>query len=235
MRRTPARFRAQSQAAAVKREATVAGDHGWLRWIPQSPTDLIDFDDFVENSFGEDRHAKISVDIRDSYTGATRAISLRMPETTADGYVVSKERTLKVKIPKGIKDGQTIRLAGQGTPGIGDGQSGDLYLEVDLKPDKRYRADGADVYLNLPVAPWEAALGAKITVPVPSGDVDLKIPAGSKQGSKLRLKGKGLPAKDKGDFYVILDVVLPPADSDEAKALYKTMSEELAFDPRENF
>jgi curved DNA-binding protein len=181
---------------------------------------------------GEDRRARISVDLRDSYTGATRSITLHAPELTNEGRVATRDRTLNIKIPKGIRDGQQIRLAGQGGPGVGKGRTGDLFLEVELRPGDRYRIDNADVYLNLPVAPWEAALGATVNVPLPSGNVNLKIPAGSNQGSKLRLKGKGIPTKQPGDLYVVLDVTLPPADTDEAKALYERMSKEMGFDPR---
>jgi len=181
---------------------------------------------------GEDRHARIHIDFRDSYTGAQRSIKLHVPEVTADGHVVTQEKTLNVKIPKGIHDGQKIRLAGQGSPGIGRGRAGDLFLEIEFLADKRYRVDGADVTLSLPVAPWEAALGATITVPIPSGSVGLKIPAGSGQGSRLRLKGKGLPGKAPGDLFVLLDVQLPPADSDAARELYEKMSQEMPFNPR---
>jgi len=181
---------------------------------------------------GEDRHARIHIDFRDSYTGAQRSITLHVPQVTADGHVVAQEKTLHVKIPRGIRDGQKIRLAGQGGPGFGKGKAGDLFLEIEFLADPRYRVDGADVTLSLPVTPWEAALGATVTVPIPSGNVDLKIPAGSGQGSKLRLKGKGLPGKAPGDFYVLLDVQLPPADSDAAKKLYEKMSQEMAFNPR---
>ncbi len=182
--------------------------------------------------FGQSRdtHARITIDLSDTYNGATRAISLSDPEVTADGHVTTRSRTLNVKIPKGIKSGQTIRLAGQGVSS--GGQSGDLHLEIDIRQDNRFRVDGCDVYMDLPVAPWEAALGARVTVPVPSGNIDLKIPANSNQGRKLRLKGKGIPSKQPGDFYVVLDVVLPPADSEAAKALYEKMSKEMAFDPR---
>lgn len=184
---------------------------------------------------GEDHHARIHIDLRDSYTGVQRSISLHIPEVTADGHVVTREKTLNVKIPKGIRDGQKIRLAGQGGPGFGQGKAGDLFLEIEFSADPRYRVDGADVTLNLPVTPWEATLGATITVPMPSGNVELKIPPGSGQGSKLRLKGKGLPGKTSGDFYVLLDVQLPPADSDAAKALYEKMSQEMPFNPRADF
>jgi curved DNA-binding protein len=153
---------------------------------------------------------------------------------TEDGHVVTREKTLNLKIPKGIRDGQKIRLAGQGGHGIGEGKAGDLFLEIEFRPDGLYRVDGADVYMNLPVTPWEAALGAGVTVPIPSGNLELKIPAGSNQGSKLRLKGKGIPAKQPGNLYVVLDVRLPPADSEEARAVYEKMSKEMPFNPRAN-
>ncbi len=181
---------------------------------------------------GEDHHAKISIGVADSYTGVTRGISLRLPEVTSDGHVVTRDRVLNVKIPKGVRPGQRIRLAGQGGPGMGDGKAGDLYLEINFSTGGRFRVDDKDVIMSLPVAPWEAALGTTITVPIPSGNIALKIPAGSAPGSRLRLKGKGLPAKTPGNFYVELEVVLPPADSDEAKAFYRKMQTEMPFDPR---
>ncbi len=181
---------------------------------------------------GEDHHAKVLIDLEDSFNGATRAISLRMPELSEDGQLTSHERTLNVRIPKGIRSGQHIRLAGQGGSGIGGAESGDLYLEVVFRDHPLYSVDGVDIYLDLPVAPWEAALGASIKVPTPVGHVDLKIPANSNQGRKLRLKGRGLPGKAPGDMYVILQVTLPPAENETARNLYKQMQEQLGFDPR---
>ena len=181
---------------------------------------------------GEDHHAKVLIDVEDAFTGASRTISLRVPKVTPDGHVRTGEHSLNVKIPKGIKPGQRIRLTGQGAPGVGQGPAGDLYLEVEFRPHALYRVDGADIYLNLPVTPWEAALGATVKVPTPGGLVDLKIPANSSQGNKLRLKGRGLPAKQPGDLFVVITIALPPADSAEAKDLYKTMAEQLAFNPR---
>ena len=183
---------------------------------------------------GEDHHAKVLIDLEESFSGATRSITLRVPELTDDGHVTTRERTLSVRIPKGIRPKQQIRLAGQGGPGIGGAESGDLYLEVEFRDHPIYRIDGADIYLDLPVAPWEAALGAKVTSPTPSGNVDLRIPANSNQGRKLRLKGRGLPGKEPGDLYVVLQVTLPTADSDDAKALYQQMEEQLRFNPRAN-
>jgi curved DNA-binding protein len=139
---------------------------------------------------------------------------------------------LSVRIPKGIRPGQQIRLAGQGSPGFGGAESGDLYLEVEFRDHPQYSVQGADLFLDLPVTPWEAALGAGIQAPTPTGIVDLKIPANSTQGRKLRLKGRGLTGKPPGDLYVILKVALPPADSDAAKALYGQMRDQLGFNPR---
>jgi len=207
-----------------------------------------DFSDFFESLFGqargpgggsrgfhmqgEDHHAKILIDLEDSYRGASRSISLQMPEVTADGHVVSQRRTLKVNIPKGVRQGQQIRLGGQGAKGSGNGRAGDLYLEIEFNPHRFYRVEGADVYLELPVAPWEAALGASVNVPTPSGAIDLKIPANSKGGKKLRLKGRGIPSKVPGDLYVVLQIVLPPANDEESRAIYKHMQDQIKFNPR---
>jgi curved DNA-binding protein len=181
---------------------------------------------------GEDHHAKVLIDLEDSYQGATRTITLRMPELTEDGHLTTRDHTLNVRIPIGIRAGQQIRLAGKGAPGVGGGEAGDLYLELEFRDHPLYTIDGVDIHLLLPVAPWEAALGAAVKAPTPSGTVDLKIPAGSNQGRKLRLKGRGLPGKSPGDLYVVLQVMLPPADSDAARQLYETMRDQLGFDPR---
>lgn len=181
---------------------------------------------------GEDNHAKILVDLEDSYQGASRSISLQVPGVTADGHVTTRSRTLKVNIPKGIRQGQQIRLGGQGSAGMGSGKAGDLYLEVEFKPHRYYRVEGADVYLDLPLAPWEAALGAQVNVPTPSGAIDLKIPANSKAGKKLRLKGRGIPAKTPGDLYVVLQIALPPANDEKTREFYRRMRQEIDFDPR---
>jgi len=181
---------------------------------------------------GEDHHAKVLIDLEDAFHGVTRSISLRVPAMDAQGRVTTREHSLNVKIPKGIKQGQQIRLAGQGAPGMGQGGAGDLYLQVEFKPHAFYRVDGADLYLDLPVAPWEAALGAQVKVPTPAGKVDLKIPAGSASGKKLRLKGRGIPAKTAGDLYVVLQIVVPAADNEQARQLYRDMEQQLAFNPR---
>jgi curved DNA-binding protein len=183
---------------------------------------------------GEDSHATIVIDLVDSYHGATRTISLRIPQRDAQGRVVSHERTLDVNIPKGVMPGQQLRLSGQGQSGTGGGAAGDLYLEIGFKADARYRIEGRDVYQSVPVTPWEAALGARIEVVTPSGKVEVGVPTGSQTGRKLRLKGRGIPGHPVGDLYLLLEVVLPPADTDRAKELYETMAREMAFDPRQH-
>jgi curved DNA-binding protein len=185
---------------------------------------------------GEDHHAKIMLDIEDAYHGATRTVTLRMPRTDANGRVLLQEHNLDVRIPRGVYEGQMIRLAGQGSPGIGRGEPGDLYLEVHFAPHARYRVEGRDVYATLPVAPWEAALGAQVQARVPDGTVEVRIPEGSQSGRKLRLKGRGIPAASAsgapGNLYLVLDVVLPPANTPKARQLYETMARDMAFDPR---
>ena len=185
---------------------------------------------------GEDHHAKVLIDLEDAFNGATRSITLQTPQVDKAGHVVTKERTLKVRIPKGVYQGQQIRLTGQGAPGVGGGKQGDLYLEVEFRPHKYYRAEGKDIHLDLPVAPWEAALGTKVKVPTPAGAVDLKIPENSVSekvsGKKMRLKGRGIPGKPPGDLYIVLNISLPPADTEKAKEIYRAMEKELAFNPR---
>ena len=182
---------------------------------------------------GEDSHAAIVIDLADAYHGATRSIALRMPQADAQGRVVTQERRLDVNIPAGVTPGQQLRLSGQGQPGIGGAPAGDLYLEIQFQVDARYRLDGRDVYQGVPVTPWEAALGGQIEVPTPSGKVEVTVPKASQTGRKLRLKGRGIPGHPAGDLYLLLDVVLPPADTAGARELYQTMAREMAFNPRQ--
>jgi curved DNA-binding protein len=182
---------------------------------------------------GEDHHARIQIDLEDAYRGARRSLSLRMPQIDEQGRVTTREHTIEFTVPKGVRAGQHIRLAGQGGPAIGQGKAGDLYLEVAFRPHPRYRVDHRDVYLDLPVAPWEAALGAQIEVPTPAGSVELTIPAGSAAGRKLRLRGRGIPGATPGDFYFVLQIALPPADSEAARAVYAGMQSHFKdFRPR---
>lgn len=206
------------------------------------------FSDFFESLFGQrggtggsgtfharggDHHAKVLIDLEDAYAGAIRDITLQTPELDPQGRPSLHPRTLKVTIPRGLRAGQQIRLHGQGRPGIGDGEAGDLYLEIGFRPHAHYRVQERDVYLDLPLAPWEAALGATVAVPTPGGEVELRIPPGSAAGGKLRLKGRGIPGNPPGDFYAVVQLSLPPADSDSASALYRSMGEAFkSFNPR---
>ncbi len=211
--------------------------------------DASQFSDFFESLFGrgfapggrgraefhargEDAYAKVLIDLEDAYQGASRALTLKVSELGPDGRPRVKERTLNVRIPKGVRQGQHIRLAGQGDPGIGQGTAGDLYLEIEFRPHPFYHVEGRDVFVDLPLAPWEMALGATVKAPTPGGTVDLKVPPGSAAGRKLRLKGRGIPGSPPGDLYVVLRVVLPPADSEAAKQAYKAMAGALHFNPR---
>ena len=181
---------------------------------------------------GQDHHARILIDIEDAYTGAKRDITLHAPQIDESGRVSTKDRSLRVTIPKGVQEGQHIRLAGQGMPGTGGAKAGDLYLQIGFHSHKLYKVDGRDVYLELPVTPWEAALGARLTLPTPSGAVNLNIPEGSQSGRKMRLKGRGIPAATPGDMFVTLRVVLPEAKSDADREIYRQMQSRLDFNPR---
>lgn len=201
--------------------------------------DGADFSDFFESLFGaraggagrrggarggRDVHAHLTVDLHTAWRGGRERITLR------DG---AGERTLEVKIPAGILPGQQIRLAGQGSPGQHGGKAGDLILEVALREDARFRLEGRDVHLNLPVAPWEAALGATVTVPTLGGNVELRIPAGSDSGRKMRLRERGWPGQTPGDQIVTLVVHTPKAHSTEQRGLYEALAHAYGdFDPR---
>jgi len=184
------------------------------------------------SSAGQDHVARIQVSLEDAYRGGAQTIELQSPEVTSDGHVTVKPRTLKVTIPAGVIEGQQIRLARQGSPGMGGGPPGDLYLEISFAPHPLFQAEGRDVSLTLPIAPWEAALGGTVQVPTLGGVVDMHIPASARAGQRLRLKGRGLPGSTPGDQYVTLKIVTPPAATPRARELYEQMRDELAFDPR---
>ena len=176
-------------------------------------------------ALGGGARAKIVITLEEAFHGGEHSLSVKSGRGAT--------RKLKVKIPAGIQEGQQIRLAGQGRTGPG-GRSGDLFLSVELAPHPIFRMQGRDVHMNLPITPWEAALGATVKVPTLGSKVDLKIPAGSQTGRKLRLKGKGLSGSKAGDQYVTLQIVTPAADDEAAKRFYRSMAEKFDFDPRKN-
>lgn len=209
-----------------------------------SPEEAAQFSDFFAEIFGrmgrggglrmrgEDHHAKVLLDLEDAFHGATRQLSLRVPQVDAEGRVTLGTRTLNVRVPKGVREGQIIRLAGQGSPGAGGAPAGDLLLEVHFRPHPRLRVDGRDLRLILRVAPWEAALGAIVPVDLPDGQLKVRIPPGTQGGRQLRVRGKGIPGEPPGDLLLDIEIALPPADTPRARELYETMARELAFDPR---
>lgn len=173
---------------------------------------------------GQDRHAKVLIDLADTYRGGRRSIRLAVPEIDDAGHVVTRERELDVTIPRGIRAGQHLRLSGQGGPGVGGGPAGDLYLEIVFREDPRFRVDSRDIYADLPLTPWQAALGATVAVQTPEGQVELSVPPGSSGGRKLRLRGKGIPAQPPGDLYAVVSIVVPPADTEARKEAYRAMA-----------
>ena len=183
-------------------------------------------------SRGEDHRARIRISLEDSFHGTQRALQLQAPMVDAQGHVRVVPHTLNVRVPKGIVEGQQIRLAGQGGAGQAGGAPGDLYLDVEFEPHPQFRPEGRDLHLELPITPWEAALGARVKAPTLGGPVELKVPAGARSGQRLRLAGRGLPGKPPGDQYVTLQIQTPPAHSAADKAFYQRMAEQFRFDPR---
>jgi len=174
---------------------------------------------------GQDVRARVQIDLVTAYQGGKQRLTLRDQG--------GSERALEIKIPAGILSGQQIRLAGQGSPGAQGGPAGDLLLEVELLPDALFELDGRNVLLQLPITPWEAALGASVAVPTLAGNVDLKVPAGSNSGRKLRLKGRGLPGSPAGDQLVTLVIHAPVPSTDAQRKVYEDMAREFDFDPRQ--
>lgn len=184
---------------------------------------------------GQDEHARLGISLEEAFHGGPKTVHLQVPEMDAHGRMHHQTRTLKITIPKGVVSGQQLRLSQQGSKGTGRAPAGDLYLEIQVNPHPVFSLQGRDVYITLPITPWEAALGAKVTVPTLGGSVDMKIAPGSQAGQKLRLKGRGLPGKPEvGDQYALLQIVTPPAHTDAERALYEKMAKEMPFDPRKN-
>ena len=183
---------------------------------------------------GEDQHASIEVDLQVAYTGATQQIGLDIPTYNAYGQAEIQRKTLQVKIPAGMKQGQSIRLAGQGQAGVNGGDNGDLYIEIHYRTPEGISVDGLDVLVTTHVLPWEAALGGPITVKTPAGELQVNVPAGSQSGKKLRLKGKGIPNKaEAGNLYLVLNVVVPPAINEAQKQAYADLAHAFPnFNPR---
>lgn len=225
--------RARSYAGAGRRSAGRGG--GQRVNFGFGGADGIDIDDLLGGMFGgarrswgpmpgADQEAEIELSVEDAFTGGQRSVTLDGP---------GGRRTLDVRIPPGVTDGQRIRLAGQG--GRGDGsRPGDLYLIVRLAPHPRYRVEGRDLYVDLPLSPWEAALGASVALDTPGGEAKLKVPPGTSSGRRLRLRGRGLPDPRgrPGDLFAEARVVVPGTLTDEERRLFSELAAVSDFDPR---
>lgn len=200
-----------------------------------------DFSDFFNSIFGRaahqrqarahpmkgrDFHVKVDIPLTVAYQGGTQALQLQIGKQT---------KTLQVKIPAGVTNGSQIRLKGQGGEGIHGGMAGDLYIDIHLQKDPLFSVHQKDIYIKVPISPWEAALGASIAVPTLGGQVSIKIPKNAQSEQKLRLKGRGLPGNPPGDQYAELQVKLPSADNENTKRLYEEMAKQIPFNPREGW
>lgn len=186
---------------------------------------------------GQDYEVAAEISLEDAYTGTILELNLSVPEYDQHGHVQHAPRTFKARIPQGVTDNQRLRLRGKGGKGFHGGPDGDLYLNIKFKPHPLFRVDGHDLYIDLPIAPWEAALGASVEVPTLSGAVKLKIAAGTNTGQKLRLAKKGLPKQhhEHGNLFAIVQIVVPPELSEQETKLFQDLADSSKFNPRHHF
>lgn len=187
---------------------------------------------------GQDVEMELPVFLEETLSTESKKVSFQVPQYNAAGQHVSNtSKSLNVKIPAGVADGERIRLKGQGAPGVGGGANGDLYLTIRFAPHPKFDVEGENLIVTLPLAPWELALGAEVAVPTLTGKIHLKVPAGSQNGQRMRVKGHGLlhKAGHRGYLFVQLKAVLPKHSNDEIKALWQELAEKAAFNPREHW
>ncbi|WP_426119718.1 curved DNA-binding protein [Pseudomonas sp. DSP3-2-2] len=213
--------------------------------------DAGDFSDFFSSIFGgraqqggrarstgrrgQDVEMELAIFLEETLSAESKQVSFKVPQYNPAGQRMADiTKTLNVKIPAGVVDGERIRLKGQGAPGVAGGENGDLYLIIRLAPHPKFDVEGRDLIITVPVAPWEAALGAKVAVPTLTGKINLTIRPDSQTGQRLRVKGNGLLNKqgERGDLYAQIKVVMPPSTDEATKALWQTLAEKAAFDPR---
>jgi curved DNA-binding protein len=229
-----------SGAAGFEGFARRGGGRGFGEGVRVEFGEAGDFSDFFQSFFGprgrgaarggfdgfstrgSDQEATLELSLEEAARGGRRKISL------------GGGRDYEVNIPAGVRDGQRIRLAGEGAPGVGDGPPGDLFLRVRLKPHPRFRVEDGDLHTDLPVSPWEAALGATVELRTLTGSTRLRVPPGSSSGRKLRLRGQGLPGRrgGHGDLYAHVKVMVPRKLSDQERELFERLAEVSNFDPR---
>ncbi len=224
----PARPHAHSrwQSNTHSRRATNPNDifNQWFKGAAEG-------NEYNFRSVGEDQEVRLELSLEEAYQGGQQSIQVQVTELDRLGRPVTRTKSLSVKIPAGVTEGQRIRLSGQGSKGaISDG---DLYLNIHLKPHPLYQVQGRDVTLEVPITPWEAALGCAIEVPTLGGKVAVTVPANAQSGQKLRLRGRGLPGNPAGDHYVKVHIVNPPVHSESSRELFRRLARELPFNPRE--
>lgn len=233
-------------------QAPPGWDEGFTFRAGNAPGEESDFSDFFSSLFGsmrhrgqsnaqsasfktrgEDQRASIEIPLEEALKGTQRDVTLRSLSPDNNGHLQWQPKTLRVKIPAGTHPGQLIRLSGQGMPGQGGGPNGDLYLEIRIAPNPRYIVEGKDIYMSLPLTPTEAALGTQLDIPLPDGHkINLKIPANTRGGSKMRIKDKGFPGNPAGHFFLNIQIALPPANTDAAKKAYEELAKAAPFNPR---
>ena len=186
---------------------------------------------------GQDYEVVAPITLEDAYHGTHLNLDLTTTEFDEQGRPRRVPRTIKARIPKGATEGQSLRLPGQGGKGIGGGPAGDIYLNITLRPHRLYRATGHDLFLDLPLAPWEAALGTAVEVPTLAGRVNLRVPPGTRNGQQLRLSGRGLPKPQggAGDLYAIAQLAMPPELSERESGLLKELAATSTFNPRQHW
>ncbi|KTD52099.1 DNA-binding protein DnaJ [Legionella quinlivanii] len=216
------------------------------QYAGHSDFDPADFEDFLGSIFGrqarreqsgfydqgQDVHAQLTISLEDSYQGSEKILQLQMPSINKQGELEYQQRSIRVKIPKGIGNQQQIRLKGQGGERVA-GKRGDLYIEIHIAPHSLFHVDKKNIHLKVPITPWEAVLGANIEIPTLGGTVNMKIPPYSQTGKKMRLKGRGLPGNPPGDQYITLEIRIPETENNEMNKLFEQMAKSVHFNPRE--
>jgi len=183
---------------------------------------------------GQDYEVAVPITVEESFGGTEVSLDLTITEFDGQGMARRVPRNLKARIPKGATEGQVLRLPGQGGKGLQGGRDGDVYLNISLRPHRLYRVSGHDLFLDLPVTPWETALGASVEIPTLAGAVNLKVPAGTRGGQQMRLAGRGLPMPKgrSGDLYAIVQIVMPPELSERERGLLRDLATASTFNPR---
>jgi curved DNA-binding protein len=186
---------------------------------------------------GQDYEVTVPVTLEQAFHGTQVDLDLDMPEYDDEGFIRRVPHSFKARIPKGAADGQRLRVPGKGGKGLNGGRNGDLYLNIELRPHPLFRASGHDLYLDLPLAPWEAVLGTTVEMPTPGGPVMLKVPPGTQAGKQLRLAKRGLPKPrgGEGDLFAIVQIVVPSEASERERALYRQLADGSTYNPRAHF